>query len=100
MKKEFVDATPEFSHFVDPHPGLGVLALVLSNVVVPAGVGAASASIPAIQITPNHGPWFTVTVVTGQGFAPNEQVGIYKQTRPFLPTKPTAPAVSLARRTL
>jgi hypothetical protein len=63
--------------------GLGVLALVLSNVVVPAGVSAASASLPAIQITPNHGPWFTVTVVTGQGFAPNEQVGIYKQTRPF-----------------
>jgi hypothetical protein len=41
------------------------------------------ASSPAIQITPNSGPYGTVTVVTGQGFAAHEQVAIYKETRPF-----------------
>jgi hypothetical protein len=37
----------------------------------------------AVQITPNSGKWGTLTVVTGQNFAPGEQVAIYKQTRPF-----------------
>jgi hypothetical protein len=41
------------------------------------------ASTPAVQITPNRGPYGTETVVTGQGFAPHEQVAIYKETRPF-----------------
>jgi hypothetical protein len=41
------------------------------------------ASTPAVQITPNSGPYGTETVVTGQGFAPHEQVAIYKETRPF-----------------
>ncbi len=31
---------------------------------------AAAATAPAEQITPNHGPYHTVPVVTGQGFVP------------------------------
>lgn len=46
-------------------------------------VRPASATAPAIQITPNSSPYHTVTVVTGQGFAQHEQVAILKQTRAF-----------------
>jgi hypothetical protein len=46
-------------------------------------MAAYAAGTPAVQITPDHGPYTTVTVVTGQNFAPHEQVAIYKQTRPF-----------------
>jgi len=63
--------------------GLGLLALLASGAVVPAGARPANAwAAPAIQITPNHGRCGTVTVVTGQGFAPHEQLAIYRQTRP------------------
>ena len=44
---------------------------------------ASAATAPAVQITPNHGPYHTVTVVTGQGFGANEQVAIFKETRAF-----------------
>ena len=63
-----------------------VLAMTLLVVAVAAGLpnrGAAPLTMPAIQITPNHGPYGTETVVTGQGFAPHEQVAIYRETRPF-----------------
>jgi len=40
------------------------------SLVVLGGTEPARASgSPAIQITPNSGPYHTVTVVTGQGFA-------------------------------
>jgi len=62
---------------------LVLLAFVSSSAVSGATRPASAATAPAIQITPNSGPYHTVTVVTGQGFAPHEQVAIYKQTRPF-----------------
>jgi hypothetical protein len=65
---------------------LGVLAL-LGTAFVLAVLGGAqqvqASAAPAIQITPNSGPYHTVTVVTGQGFAPHEQVAIFKETRAF-----------------
>jgi hypothetical protein len=61
--------------------GLGVFALLASSAALHEAARATGA--PAVQITPNHGPWHTLTVVTGQNFAPHEQVAIYKQTRPF-----------------
>lgn len=61
---------------------LGAIALATSAIVYHEGAHAAGA--PAVQITPNHGPLAdTVTVVTGQNFAPQEQVAIYRGTRPF-----------------
>lgn len=64
--------------------GMLVLLALASSAVVSGTVRPTSAAAaPAIQITPNSGPYHTVTVVTGQGFAPHEQVAIYKQTRPF-----------------
>src|SRR5215469_7601092 len=66
--------------------GLGVCALLVMafSLVVLGGAEPARASgSPAIQITPNSGPYHTVTVVTGQGFAPHEQVAIFKATRAF-----------------
>jgi hypothetical protein len=44
---------------------------------------AHASGTPAVQITPSSGKWGTLTVVTGQNFAPGEQVAIYKETRPF-----------------
>lgn len=64
----------------------GILALLGTAflLVVLGGTQPARASgAPAIQITPNSGPYHTVTVVTGQGFAPHEQVAIFKETRAF-----------------
>ena len=52
--------------------GLGEFALLVMafSLVVLGGTEPARASgSPAIQITPNSGPYHTVTVVTGQGFA-------------------------------
>ena len=64
--------------------GLLVLLALASSAVVSGMTGPASAAVaPAIQITPNSGKYGTVTVVTGQGFAPHEQVAIFKQTRAF-----------------
>lgn len=64
--------------------GLLVLLALASSAVVSGTTGPASAAVaPAIQITPNSGKYGTVTVVTGQGFAPHEQVAIFKQTRAF-----------------
>ena len=64
--------------------GLLVLLALASSAVVLGMTGPASAAVaPAIQITPNSGKYGTVTVVTGQGFAPHEQVAIFKQTRAF-----------------
>jgi len=64
--------------------GLLVLLALASSAVVLGTTGPASAAVaPAIQITPNSGKYGTVTVVTGQGFAPHEQVAIFKQTRAF-----------------
>jgi hypothetical protein len=60
-----------------------LLAFVSSSAVSGATRPASAATAPAVQITPNSGPYHTVTVVTGQGFAPHEQVAIYKQTRAF-----------------
>lgn len=64
---------------------LGALLLVVTFLSAPGHMSAAPrpASTPAVQITPNSGPYGTGTVVTGQGFAPHEQVAIYKETRPF-----------------
>lgn len=66
--------------------GVGILALLVAafTLIVLSGAQPARASgAPAIQITPNSGPYHTVTVVTGQGFAPHEQVAIFKETRAF-----------------
>jgi len=64
--------------------GLLVLLAVVSSSAVSGATRPTSAAVaPAIQITPNSGKYGTVTVVTGQGFAPHEQVAIYKQTRAF-----------------
>ena len=63
--------------------GLLVLLACISSSAVSGATRPASAVAPAIQITPNSGKYGTVTVVTGQGFAPHEQVAIYKQTRAF-----------------
>ena len=64
---------------------LGALLLVVTLLGAPGHMEAAPrpTSSPAVQITPNSGPYGTETVVTGQGFAPHEQVAIYKETRPF-----------------
>jgi hypothetical protein len=64
---------------------LGALLQVVTFLGAPGHMEAAPrpASSPAVQITPNSGPYGTETVVTGQGFAPHEQVAIYKETRPF-----------------
>ena len=66
--------------------GIGLLALLVAAFVlmVLSGAQPARASgAPAIQITPNSGPYHTVTVVTGQGFSAHEQVAIFKETRAF-----------------
>jgi hypothetical protein len=66
--------------------GVGMLALLVAafTLIVLSGAQPARASgAPAVQITPNSGPYHTVTVVTGQGFAPHEQVAIFKETRAF-----------------
>jgi hypothetical protein len=66
--------------------GFGLLALFVAafTLIVLSGAQPARASgAPAVQITPNSGPYHTVTVVTGQGFAPHEQVAIFKETRAF-----------------
>jgi len=66
--------------------GFGVVALLVTALVliVLGGTQPARASgAPAIQITSNSGRYHTVTVVTGQGFAPHEQVAIFKETRAF-----------------
>ena len=60
----------------------GLLARVSAASVRP-GTITGRATAPAIQISPNSGKYGTETVVTGQGFGPNEQVAIYKGTRPF-----------------
>ena len=74
--------------------GLLVLLALASSVVVLGTTGPASAAVaPAIQITPNSGKYGTVTVVTGQGFAPHEQVAISSRPVHSLPTKPTPAAV-------
>jgi hypothetical protein len=65
---------------------LGAVLLAATFLSAPGHMSAATprpASTPAVQITPNSGPYGTETVVTGQGFAPHEQVAIYKETRPF-----------------
>jgi hypothetical protein len=60
---------------------LGAIALAAGSVAF--HVAAHASATPAVQITPNHGPYGTVTVVTGQNFAAHEQVAIYKETRAF-----------------
>ena len=64
---------------------LFLLALfaVAGTLLIGGHVRPAHASSPAVQITPDSGPYGTVTVVTGQGFAAHEQVAIYKETRAF-----------------
>ena len=44
-----------------------LLAFVSSSVVSGATRPASAATAPAVQITPNSGPYHTVTVVTGKG---------------------------------
>ena len=76
--------TPGLSRRTFSQVVLGLLLLVLSGGLLLGGaVRTTHASGPAIQISPNSGPYGTVTVVTGQGFAPHEQVAIYKGSRPF-----------------
>lgn len=76
------NASPRFSVLVAL--GLLVLLALASSAVVSGTTGPASAAgAPAIQSTPHSGKYGTVTVVTGQGFAPHEQVAIFKQTRAF-----------------
>ena len=63
---------------------VGFLLITLAgSLLFGGGIRTAHAGSPAIQITPNSGPYGTVTVVTGQGFAPHEQVAIFKETRAF-----------------
>jgi hypothetical protein len=63
---------------------LGALAAVaLAAGALAFQLTARAAATPAVQITPDHGPWHTVTVVTGQNFAAREQVAIFKETRAF-----------------
>jgi len=62
---------------------VGLLLFFMGGLFLGGVLPAAHASSPAIQISPNSGPYGTVTVVTGQGFLPHEQVAIYKGTRPF-----------------
>jgi hypothetical protein len=59
------------------------LLTAASLVGISANHLAHASGTPAVQITPSSGKWGTLTVVTGQNFAPNEQVAIYKETRPF-----------------
>jgi len=61
----------------------GFGAIVLAAGAAAFHLSAAATGTPAVQITPNSGPYHTVTVVTGQNFAPHEQVAIYKETRAF-----------------
>jgi hypothetical protein len=61
--------------------GLGVIALLAGGVAFHSA--ARATGTPVVQITPDHGPWHTMVVVSGQNFGPNEQVAIYKGTRPF-----------------
>lgn len=60
-----------------------LLALFVGAAIIFSSTSTTHASSPAIQITPNSGPYGTITVVTGQGFAPHEQVAIYRGSRPF-----------------
>lgn len=60
-----------------------MLGVAFALVVLGGAPPARASGVPAIQITPNSGPYHTVTVVTGQGFAPHEQVAIFKETRAF-----------------
>lgn len=59
----------------------GLALLMVASLSSPTRV--VSAASPAVQITPNTGPYGTETVVSGQGFAAHEQVGIYRGSRPF-----------------
>jgi len=79
-------------HFAAPSVAVGIVLLgclwlgAAAYLSTPGPMSAATphpASTPAVQITPNSGPYGIVTVVTGQGFARHEQVAIYKETRPF-----------------
>jgi hypothetical protein len=66
--------------------GVGILALLVAAfilIVLSDAQPARASGAPAVQITPNSGPYHTVTVVTGQGFAAHEQVAIFKETRAF-----------------
>jgi len=59
------------------------IAALLAGGMLAYGIASAQA-VPAVQITPDHGPLaVTVTVVTGQNFAPHEQVAIFRGSRPF-----------------
>jgi hypothetical protein len=60
-----------------------LIALFVGLAAVFTGSSETHAGAPAVQITPNSGPYGTITVVTGQGFAPHEQVAIYRGSRPF-----------------
>jgi hypothetical protein len=60
-----------------------LLFAVAGGLLLGGAIRTTHASAPAMQISPNSGPYHTVTVVTGQGFAPHEQVAIYKETRAF-----------------
>lgn len=62
---------------------VGLLLVLAGGLFLGGALRTTHASSPAIQISPNSGPYHTVTVVTGQGFAPHEQVAIYKETRAF-----------------
>jgi hypothetical protein len=60
----------------------GVMTAV-SLLGISANHFAHASGTPAVQITPSSGKWGTLTVVTGQNFAADEQVAIYKETRAF-----------------
>lgn len=76
---------------------VGLLLVLAGGLFLGGALRTTHASSPAIQISPNSGPYHTVTVVTGQGFAPHEQVAIYKELARSSPMKPTPMATSLAR---
>lgn len=79
------EVTPRFPRRIAIRLGLaGLLALGVAAAFTAVGPRSARADgPPAIQITPNTGPFSTETVVTGQGFGPDEQVAIYREERPF-----------------
>jgi hypothetical protein len=75
--------TPGLSRSLFCSMVVALLLVLAGGLFLGGALPTTHASSPAIQISPNSGPYGTVTVVSGQGFAPHEQVAIYKGTRPF-----------------
>ena len=80
--------------------GFGILALLAVAFVLTVlrGVQPARASAAgAMQITPSPGPYHTVTVVTGQGFAPMNRLRFSRKRGRSSPMRPMEREASLVR---